>query len=56
MGAPHRSSTRPSAIGRPYRRLRRWARHSSYGTIAADMIGLAIILIVVAAILAKIVG
>jgi hypothetical protein len=57
-----RSSVRQSALvggvshgsraGRPYRRLRRWARHTPNGAMALNMISLGIALILIAAIIA----
>jgi hypothetical protein len=46
------SSPRRSRIGRPYRRLRRWARQTPNGTIALNMISAGVALLLVAAILA----
>jgi len=43
---------RRSRIGRPYRRLRRWARHTPNGDIAVTLISLGIALIMVAMIIA----
>jgi DNA-binding CsgD family transcriptional regulator len=42
-------------MGRPIRRLRRWARHTPNGTIALNMISTGIALILVAIILAFVV-
>jgi hypothetical protein len=39
-------------IGHPYRRLRRWARHTPNGTIALNMISVGVVLIIVALIIA----
>ncbi len=46
--------TRPhgSRIGRPLRRVRRWARHTPNGTMALNMISVGVALIVIAAIIA----
>ncbi|MGI8591502.1 MAG: hypothetical protein ACR2M5_11020 [Nakamurella sp.] len=41
-----------SRIGRPLRRLRRWARHTPNGTMALNMISVGIALIFIAAIIA----
>jgi hypothetical protein len=49
------TTPRRSRIGRPYRRLRRWARHTPNGTIALNMISAGVALIFVAVILAFIV-
>ncbi len=49
------TTPRRSRITRPYRRLRRWARHTPNGTIALNMICAGVALIVIAAILALIV-
>jgi DNA-binding CsgD family transcriptional regulator len=49
------SSRRRSRIGRPYRRVRRWARHTPNGRIALNMIAAGITLILVAVVLAVIV-
>lgn len=48
------SSPRPkrSKVGRPYRHLRRWARHTPNGTIALNMIATGVALIFVAIIVA----
>lgn len=43
---------RRSALGRPYRRLRRWARHTPNGEIAVTMIALGIVLVFLAVLLA----
>lgn len=43
---------RRSRIGRPYRRLRRWARHTPNGTIAVNLMAAGIGLLFLAAILA----
>ena len=45
------TSTR-SRTGRPYRRLRRWARHTPNGQMALNMIGVGLALILVAVLLA----
>lgn len=41
-----------SRVGRPYRRLRRWARHTPNGTMALNLLCMGTVLIVVATILA----
>jgi hypothetical protein len=41
-----------SRIGRPYRRLRRWARHTPNGDIALNLISLGVALLLLAAIIA----
>jgi DNA-binding CsgD family transcriptional regulator len=46
------TSPRRSRIGRPYRRLRRWARHTPTGTIALNMIATGLTLILVAVVIA----
>jgi hypothetical protein len=46
--------SRGSRIGRPYRRLRRWARHTPNAVMALNLISLGIALIFVAAIIAVI--
>lgn len=46
------SSQRGSRVGRPYRRLRRWARHTPNGTMALNMISTGIVLIIIAVIIA----
>lgn len=56
-GACHHSHVtgpyqRGSWVGRPFRRLRRWARHTPNGTIALNMICVGIALILVAIIIA----
>lgn len=50
----HVSSSRRSPIGRPYRRLRRWAQHTPNGTIALNMISAGVALIFIAVVLALI--
>jgi len=52
---PWMSSRRRARIGRTYRRVRRWARHTPNGTIALNMMSAGIALIVLAIILAVIV-
>jgi hypothetical protein len=47
---PNRSDR--SRIGRPYRRLRRWARHTPNGTIALNMISVGLALIFIAIVIA----
>lgn len=42
-------------IGRPYRRMRRWARHTPNGTMALNMISVGVVLILAAIIIAAIV-
>ena len=42
-------------LGRPYRRLRRYARHTPNGTIAVNMIVAGLVLLVVAVVLAVVV-
>lgn len=49
------SSPRRSRLGHPYRRLRRWARHTPNGTIALNMITAGVALIFVAIVFAVIV-
>jgi hypothetical protein len=39
-------------MSRPYRRLRRWARHTPNGTMALNMISVGVALILVGAVLA----
>ncbi|MGH8861380.1 MAG: hypothetical protein ACRDVG_09140 [Jatrophihabitantaceae bacterium] len=46
------TSPRRSRIGRPYRRLRRWARHTPNGTIALNMVSAGVVLIIVAVLIA----
>jgi hypothetical protein len=41
-----------SRLGRPYRRLRRWARHTPNGDIAVTLMSLGVVLIFAALILA----
>jgi high-affinity K+ transport system ATPase subunit B len=41
-------ANRRSLVGRPYRRLRRWARHTPNGDIALTMMAIGIALIFVA--------
>lgn len=41
-----------SRIGRPYRHLRRWARHTSNGDIAITLMSLGAVLIAVALLIA----
>ncbi|MBE7189781.1 hypothetical protein [Jatrophihabitans endophyticus] len=41
-----------SRIGRPYRRLRRWGRHTPNGDIALVMLGVGAALVVVALVIA----
>ena len=48
-GADARSRSR---LGRPYRRVRRWARHTPNGDIALAMLGVGAALVVVALIVA----
>jgi hypothetical protein len=43
---------RRSRIGRPYRRLRRWARYTPNGAIALNMMGVGIALIFIAIVIA----
>jgi hypothetical protein len=47
-----RATRRRSRLGRPYRRLRRWARHTPNGTIALNLIVLGAALLIVAGVLA----
>lgn len=47
---PNRSNR--SRIGRPVRRLRRWARHTPNGTMALNMMSAGVALIFIAVILA----
>lgn len=44
-----------SRIGRPYRRIRRWLRHTPNSSVAVTMITLGVALIFLAAILAVLV-
>jgi len=44
-------SRRRSAVGRPYRRLRRWARHTPNGDIALTLMGIGVALVFVAVVL-----
>jgi hypothetical protein len=44
--------TRGTRIGRPYRRLRRWARHTPNGTIALNLVVLGAALLFIAGVLA----
>lgn len=46
------AAARRSRIGRPYRRLRRWARHTPNGRIALILITLGVTLLFVAVIVA----
>jgi hypothetical protein len=39
-------------VGRPYRRLRRWARHTPNGEIAVTLVGIGVALVFIAVILA----
>lgn len=48
------TAPRPRA-GRPYRRLKRWARHTPNGVIALNMICVGVALILIAVILALVV-
>jgi hypothetical protein len=48
------TTSRRSRIGRPYRRLRRWARHTPNGTMALNMISAGVVLILAAVIIAAI--
>lgn len=43
---------RRSRLGRPYRRLRRWVRHTPSGEIALVMVGAGIALVFVALVIA----
>ncbi len=45
---------RRSFVGRPYRRLRRWMRHTPNGDIAVTMIALGFVLLLVAVLIAVI--
>ena len=45
---------RGSRFGRPYRRLRRWARHTPNGTMALNMISAGVVLIIIAIVIALI--
>lgn len=47
MTGPH-----GSRLGRPYRRLRRWVRHTPNGTIALNMISTGVVLIAIAIVIA----
>jgi hypothetical protein len=51
VGTPERRSW----IGRPYRRLRRWARHTPNGTIALNMMAVGVALIFLAIVIAVVV-
>jgi hypothetical protein len=44
-----------SRIGRPYRRLRRWARHTPNGEMAVTLMSLGVALLFAAAIIAVVV-
>lgn len=46
------SDRRHSRVGRPYRRLRRWARHTPNGEMAMTLAALGVALLLVAAIIA----
>jgi hypothetical protein len=46
------STGRRTRIGRPYRRLRRWARHTPNGTIALNLICIGVVLVLAAIIIA----
>jgi hypothetical protein len=46
------SPRRRSSVGRPYRRLRRWARHTPNGDIAVTLMGLGVALVFIAVIIA----
>ncbi len=48
----HGYRRQPSRLGRPYRRLRRWARHTPNGTIALNLIAAGIALILLAVVIA----
>jgi hypothetical protein len=48
------TTSRRSRIGRPYRRVRRWARHTPNGTMALNMISAGVVLILAAIIIAAI--
>jgi hypothetical protein len=48
------ASTKKSRLGRPYRRLRRWLRHTPNASVAVTMITLGVALIFLAVILAVI--
>lgn len=54
-GGTRRPAERRSRLGRPYRRLRRWARHTPNGTIALNMLSAGAALIFLALVLALIV-
>jgi high-affinity K+ transport system ATPase subunit B len=41
-----------SLLGRPYRRLRRWARHTPNGEVALAMMAVGITLVLIAAVVA----
>jgi hypothetical protein len=43
---------RRSRVGRPYRRVRRWARHTTNGDIAMTMMALGIALVFIAVLVA----
>ncbi len=49
------ASKGPSRLGRPYRRLRRWARHTPNGDIALTLMALGVVFIFVALIIAVVV-
>ncbi|MGI8761856.1 MAG: hypothetical protein ACR2LF_11305 [Jatrophihabitantaceae bacterium] len=49
------SNPRRSRLGRPYRRLKRWSRHTPNGTMALNMISAGVALIFIAVVLAIIV-
>ena len=46
------TSPRGPRITRPYRRLRRWARHTPNGTMALNLISIGILLIFLAIVMA----
>jgi hypothetical protein len=46
------TTPRGPRLTRPYRRLRRWARHTPNGTIALNLIGVGILLVFVAVLMA----
>ena len=48
------SPRRGSATGRPYRRLRRWARHTPNGEIALAMMAVGLVLVLAAALIAAV--
>ena len=51
-GVSNPNQSNRSRIGRPYRRLRRWARHTPNGTMALNMMSAGVALIFIAIIIA----